>query len=80
LQTPRPGKKSQSELCFSGGRASTHTDRKQGTGGETMIWLLVLILAILAIGGGIALSKFLFLLLVVALVLALVSAFNRSAV
>ena len=45
-----------------------------------MIWLLILILAILAIGGGIALSKVLFLLLVVALVLALVSAFNRSAV
>jgi hypothetical protein len=48
--------------------------------GETVLWLLVLILLILAIGGGIALSKFLFLLLVVALVLALVGAFNRSAV
>jgi len=45
-----------------------------------MIWLLVLLLAILAIGGGVALSKFLFLLLVVALVLALVGAFSRSAV
>lgn len=46
-----------------------------------MIWLLVLILAILAIGGGIALSEFLFLLLIVALVLALFGAFgNRSAV
>lgn len=45
-----------------------------------MIWLLVLIVAILAIGGGVALSKFLFLLLVVALVLALVGAFNRTSV
>jgi hypothetical protein len=45
-----------------------------------MIWLLVLILAILAIGGGVALSKFLFLLLVVALVVALVGAFNRTTV
>lgn len=46
--------------------------------GETVLWLLVLILLILAIGGGIALSKLLFLLLIVALVLALVGAFNRS--
>jgi hypothetical protein len=45
-----------------------------------MIWLLVLILAFLAIGGGVALSKFLFLLLVVALVLTLVGAFNRTTV
>ena len=36
-----------------------------------MIWLLVLILAVLAIGGGVALSKFLFLLLIAALVVAL---------
>lgn len=43
-----------------------------------MIWLLVLILAILAIGGGIALSKFLFLLLLVALVVALFGAFGRT--
>ena len=41
-----------------------------------MIWLLVIILAVLAIGGGIALTKFLFLLLIAALVLALVGAFN----
>ena len=45
-----------------------------------MVWLLVLILALLAIGGGIALSKFLFLLLIVALVLALVGTFNRTTV
>ena len=45
-----------------------------------MIWLLVLILLILAIGGGIAVSKLLFALLIVALVLALFGAFNRSAV
>jgi hypothetical protein len=41
---------------------------------------LVLALVILAIGGGVALSKFLFLVLIVALVLALVSVLNRSSV
>jgi hypothetical protein len=41
-----------------------------------MIWLLVLLLAVLAIGGGIALSKFLFFVLILALVLALFGAFN----
>jgi hypothetical protein len=45
-------------------------------GGESVIWLLVIILAVLAIGGGIALTKFLFLLLIAALVLALVGAFS----
>jgi hypothetical protein len=39
-----------------------------------MLWLLVIILAVLAIGGGIALSKFLFLLLIAALVVALFGA------
>ena len=43
-----------------------------------MIWLLVLLRLILAIGGGVALSKFLFVLLVVALVLALFGAFGRT--
>ena len=41
-----------------------------------MLWLLVIILAVLAIGGGVALSKFLFLLLIAALVLARVGAFG----
>jgi fatty acid desaturase len=59
---------------------SQRTEDNSDDRGEIVIWLLVLILLILAIGGGIALSKFLFLLLVVALVLALVGAFNRSAV
>jgi hypothetical protein len=36
-----------------------------------MIWFLVLLLAILAIAGGLALSKFLFILLVVAVIVAL---------
>ena len=45
-----------------------------------LIWLLVLLLVILAIGGGVALSKFLFLILVVALILALFGVFNRSTV
>ena len=39
------------------------------------VWLVIL-----AIGGGVALSKFLFLILVVALILALVGLFNRSTV
>jgi len=39
-----------------------------------------LLLVILAIGGGVALSKFLFLILVVALILALFGVFNRSTV
>ena len=37
-----------------------------------MLWLLVLILVILAIVGGLALSKFIFLLLLAALIVALV--------
>jgi hypothetical protein len=42
------------------------------SGGDVnVIWLLVLILAVLAIGGGVALSKFLFLLLIAALAVAL---------
>jgi hypothetical protein len=36
-----------------------------------MLWLLVLILVILAITGGLALSKFIFLLLIVAVIVAL---------
>ena len=43
-----------------------------------MLWLLVMILAVLAIGGGVALSKFLFLLLIAALVVALVNAVRRQ--
>lgn len=41
-----------------------------------MLWLFVLILALLAVGGGIAVSKFLFFLLLVALVVAIVGALN----
>ena len=41
-----------------------------------MLWLIVIILAVLAIGGGVALSKFLFLLLIAALVVALFGAFG----
>ena len=40
----------------------------------TLIWILVLLLAILAIVGGLALSKFLFILLVVAVIIALFGA------
>jgi hypothetical protein len=44
-----------------------------------MIWLLVLLLAVLAVAGGVALSKFIFLLLVVAAVIALAGALGRRA-
>ena len=44
-----------------------------------MLWLIVLIIALLAIAGGIAVSKFLFLLLVVALIVALVNAMRGTA-
>lgn len=43
-----------------------------------MIWLVVLFLLILAIGGGVAVSKFLFALLVLALLLAVLGVFGRS--
>jgi hypothetical protein len=39
-----------------------------------VLWLTVLLLIVLAVAGGIALSKFVFLLLVLALVFALVAA------
>ena len=39
-----------------------------------MIWILVLLLAILAIAGGIAISKFLFIILVIAVIVALIGA------
>jgi len=42
-----------------------------------VIWFLVLLIAILAIAGGLALSKFLFILLVVAMIVALLG--TRSA-
>jgi hypothetical protein len=41
-----------------------------------VIWLLVLLIAIFAIAGGVAISKFLFLLLVIALIVAFLG--NRS--
>jgi uncharacterized membrane protein YjdF len=41
---------------------------------STLIWLLVLLLAILAIAGGLALSKFLFILLILAVIVALLGA------
>jgi hypothetical protein len=39
-----------------------------------LIWILVLLLAIVAIAGGIAISKFLFILLVIAVIIALLGA------
>jgi len=44
-----------------------------------MLWILVLILVLLAIVGGWAVSKLLLALLIVALVLALFGAFGRTA-
>ena len=43
-----------------------------------MIWLFVLLLFVLAVAGGIALSKFIFLLLIVAIVVALVGSRGRT--
>jgi hypothetical protein len=43
-----------------------------------VIWFLVLLLVLFAVAGGVALSKFVFLLLVVAAVLALLGVFGRS--
>jgi hypothetical protein len=43
-----------------------------------MLWILVLLLVIFAIAGGIAISKFLFFLLLIALIVALLG--RRSAV
>ena len=39
-----------------------------------MLWILVLLLALLAIAGGLAISKFLFILLVIAVIVALFGA------
>jgi hypothetical protein len=44
-----------------------------------VIWALILLLIVLAVAGGIAVSKFLFVVLVAALILALFGAFNRGA-
>jgi len=44
------------------------------TGGVEMLWLLVLLLLLFAIGGGVFISKFLFVILVVALIVALLGA------
>jgi hypothetical protein len=51
-------------------RAEPTNPLPEGT--YNVIWLLVLILVILAIVGGLALSKFIFLLLLIALIVALV--------
>jgi hypothetical protein len=43
------------------------------------IWLLAILLVVLAIAGGVAVTKFLFLVLVVAALLALIGFFARTA-
>ena len=48
--------------------------RRSESGGICVLWLIVLLLVVLAVAGGIALSKFVFLLLLLALVFALVAA------
>jgi hypothetical protein len=60
----------------SGGVRLTRAEAAQ-LGRFTLIWILVLLLAIVAIAGGLALSKFLFILLILAVILALLGA--RSA-
>jgi hypothetical protein len=58
-----------SSVCVGSGKP-----RQPKNGRFTLIWVLVLLLVILAIGGGIAISKFLFILLVLAVIVALVGA------
>jgi hypothetical protein len=60
----------------SGGVRLTRAEAAQ-LGRFTLIWILVLLLAIVAIAGGLALTKFLFILLILAVILALFGA--RSA-
>jgi hypothetical protein len=43
-----------------------------------MLWLLVLLLVLFAVVGGLALTKFLFFILVAALLLGLIGAFARA--
>jgi len=57
-------------ICLLGSRKP----RQPKNGRFTLIWVLVLLLAIVAIGGGIAISKFLFILLVLAVIVALLGA------
>ncbi len=59
-------------VCVGSGKSRQRKHRR-----FTLIWFLVLLIAILAIAGGLALSKFLFILLVVAVIVALFGA--RSA-
>ena len=54
--------------------ASAHASRGSQHRRFTLIWILVLLLAIVAIAGGIAISKFLFILLVIAVIVALLGA------
>jgi hypothetical protein len=58
--------------------ASSDAQRLRPDGRKNMIWVLALILAIVAIGGGIALSKFLFLVLVAAVLLAILGGRSGS--
>ncbi len=44
-----------------------------------LIWVLVALLLLFAIVGGVAISKFLFLVLIVALLVALIAFFTRAA-
>jgi hypothetical protein len=43
-----------------------------------MLWLLVLLLVLFAVVGGVALTKFLFFILIAALLIGLIGAFARS--
>jgi energy-coupling factor transporter transmembrane protein EcfT len=56
---------------FCGSKEGYVTTRESIKEARPMIWLLVLLLVIFAVLGGVAVSKFIFLLLVVALVVAL---------
>ena len=74
----RPGK----TLAVRGGSADgtgRALDSFQGGHTVVLIWVLVALLLLFAIVGGIAITKFLFLVLIVAALLALIGFFTRTA-
>jgi hypothetical protein len=68
-----PGDAETAAACVKSGRTGMRADR----GGDEMalLWFLVLLLIIFALVGGVAVNNWLFLIVVIALVLALVGAF-----
>ena len=59
------------------GASATQTVYKEAV--VVLLWVLVALLLLFAIVGGVAISKFLFLVLIVAVLLALIGFFTRTA-